>query len=40
MVLNESKPVMVVDANDDVVGALHASHVINILFGSKVEKKK
>jgi glycine betaine/proline transport system ATP-binding protein len=34
-VLSEQKPVAVVDENDKVVGALHCSKVIHILFGTK-----
>ena len=34
-VLNESKAVSVVDANDRVVGVLHPSKVINVLFGGR-----
>ena len=33
-ILSEEKPVAVVDANDKIVGSLHASHVIKVLFGS------
>ena len=32
-VLMERKPVTVLDKNDNVVGTLHASRVINVLFG-------
>lgn len=34
-VLNESKAVSVVDANDRVVGVLHPSKVISVLFGGR-----
>ena len=34
-VLNERKPISVVDDNNIVVGTLHASHVINVLFGKQ-----
>ncbi len=34
-ILSQDKPVAVVDANNTVVGAVHASHVINVLFGGK-----
>ena len=34
-VLNEKKPISVVDDNNNVVGTLHASHVINVLFGKQ-----
>lgn len=37
-ILNQDKPVAVVDENDTVVGTLHASHVINVLFGSSAHK--
>jgi len=32
-VLSQQKPVAVVDANDNVVGLLHTSKVIHVLFG-------
>ena len=38
-VLNEQKPVAVTDANNNVVGAVHASKVIHVLFGSKSATK-
>ena len=38
-ILGEQKTVTVVDDNDQVVGTLHASHVINVLFGSQAKKK-
>ncbi|MEL0229049.1 MAG: betaine/proline/choline family ABC transporter ATP-binding protein [Deltaproteobacteria bacterium] len=34
-VLNERKPISVVDDNNNIVGTLHASHVINVLFGKQ-----
>ena len=34
-VLNEQKPVAVVDADNNTVGTVHASHVIHVLFGSR-----
>ena len=37
VVLNAGKPVTVVDKNDTVVGTLHASKVISVLFGSHAE---
>jgi glycine betaine/proline transport system ATP-binding protein len=37
-VLTERKPVAVLDENDNVVGTLHSSHVINVLFGGQAEK--
>jgi len=36
-VLMEQKPVAVLDKNDEVVGTLHASRVINVLFGGHAE---
>ena len=36
-VLMERKPVTVLDKNDNVVGTLHASRVINVLFGGHSE---
>ena len=38
-VLMERKPVTVLDKNDNVVGTLHASRVINVLFGGHAENK-
>ena len=38
-VLSERKPVAVVDANNDVVGTVHSSKVIHVLFGSRTEKE-
>ena len=38
-VLSEPKPVAVTDANNNVVGAVHASKVIHVLFGSKSATK-
>jgi len=32
-ILSEDKPVAVVDKNNEIVGTLHASHVIHVLFG-------
>jgi len=37
-VLTERKPVAVLDENDNVVGTLHASHVIKVLYGGHAEK--
>lgn len=34
-ILNQSDPVGVVDDSGNLVGSLHASHVINVLFGSR-----
>ena len=34
-ILSQDKPVAVVDDNDEIVGSLHASHVLNMLFGGK-----
>jgi glycine betaine/proline transport system ATP-binding protein len=33
-ILSQDKPVAVTDANDTIVGTLHASHVIKVLFGN------
>ena len=38
-VLNEKKPVAVVDENDKIVGALHNSKVIHVLFGDSTQKE-
>ncbi len=32
-ILNTDKPVAVVDASGQIVGALHASHIVHVLFG-------
>jgi len=37
-VLSQQKAVSVIDENGEVVGALHCSHVINVLFGSSAQK--
>ena len=37
-ILSQEKPVAVIDANNKVVGALHSSHVINVLFGNPNQK--
>ena len=40
MVLSQEKPIAVVDSNtNEVVGAVHSSKVINVLFGSRAEKE-
>lgn len=39
-ILNADKPVGVVDGDNELVGVLHSSHVINILFGGKSEATK
>ena len=39
VVLSEQKPVSVVDANNEVVGTVHSSKVIHVLFGSRAETK-
>ncbi len=39
-ILGEEKPVAVIDANDKLVGTLHSSHVIRILFGGKSDESK
>ena len=36
-VLGQEKPVAVIDADNKVVGAVHASKVIHVLFGSRAE---
>ena len=36
-VLSEQKPVAVIDADNNVVGVVHSSKVIHVLFGSKAE---
>ena len=36
-VLGQEKPVAVIDADNNVVGAVHASKVIHVLFGSRAE---
>jgi len=37
LILGEKNPVPVIDGNDEIVGLLHSSHVIDVLFGSKVK---
>ena len=37
VVLSEQKPVAVVDENNEVVGTVHSSKVIHVLFGSRAE---
>ncbi len=37
-ILGQEKPVAVVNADGEVVGTLHASRVLNVLFGGKSEK--
>lgn len=37
-ILNESKPVGVTDSSGNIVGSLHASHVVNVLFGESAGK--
>ena len=39
-VLNEVKPVAVVDENDKIVGTLHYSKVIHMLFGESTQKEE
>ncbi len=40
MVLSQEKPIAVVDSNtNEVVGVVHSSKVINVLFGSRSEKE-
>jgi len=38
-VLGQEKPVAVIDSNNKVVGAVHSSKVIHVLFGSRAEKE-
>jgi glycine betaine/proline transport system ATP-binding protein len=38
-VLGQEKPVAVMDSNNKVVGAVHSSKVIHVLFGSRAEKE-
>ncbi|MGU9958169.1 MAG: quaternary amine ABC transporter ATP-binding protein [Arenicellales bacterium WSBS_2016_MAG_OTU3] len=37
-ILSQEKPVAVVDENNEIVGVLHASHVIKVLFGGRTKK--
>ena len=39
-ILNEHKPVAVVNDDNEIVGALHASHVITVLFGGQSHESK
>ena len=36
-ILNTDKPVAVVDAAGEIVGALHASHIVHVLFGGRAD---
>lgn len=36
LILDETKPVGVVDGDGNVVGSLHSSHVVQVLFGDRV----
>lgn len=38
-ILNQSSPVGVVDADNNIVGVLHSSHVINVLFGGRSRRE-
>ena len=38
-ILSQDKPVAVVDTNNTIVGAVHASHVIKVLFGGKSQRQ-
>ena len=38
-ILNQDRPVAVVDSDNRIVGILHASHVINVLFGSRSQQQ-
>ena len=37
VVLNQQKPVAVTDADNNLVGVVHSSKVIHVLFGSRAE---
>ncbi|HUV22229.1 MAG TPA: betaine/proline/choline family ABC transporter ATP-binding protein [Gammaproteobacteria bacterium] len=37
-ILSQDKEVAVVDADNNIVGSLHPSHVINVLFGGRAKK--
>jgi glycine betaine/proline transport system ATP-binding protein len=37
-ILSSEKPVGVVDKNNEIVGVLYSSHVINVLFGGRSEE--
>jgi glycine betaine/proline transport system ATP-binding protein len=37
-ILSQDKAVAVVDANNNIVGSLHPSHVLNVLFGGRAKK--
>ena len=37
LILGETKPVCVLDDDNKVVGVLHSSHVIDVLFGNKIQ---
>lgn len=39
-ILSEDKPIAVIDKNNEIVGSIHASHVINVLFGGRSDKTK
>jgi glycine betaine/proline transport system ATP-binding protein len=39
-ILSQDKPIAVIDDNNEIVGSIHASHVINILFGGRSDKAK
>ena len=38
-ILGQDRPVAVVDSDNRIVGILHASHVINVLFGSRSQQQ-
>jgi glycine betaine/proline transport system ATP-binding protein len=38
-ILSQEKPVAVIDSNNKVVGTLHSSKVIHVLFGAKAKEK-
>ncbi len=39
-ILGQDRPVAVVDSDNEVVGTLHASHVLKVLFGGRSEEKE
>jgi glycine betaine/proline transport system ATP-binding protein len=39
-ILSQDKAVGVVDDNDNIVGSLHSSHVINVLFGNRSQEQQ
>jgi glycine betaine/proline transport system ATP-binding protein len=39
-ILSQDKPIAVIDENNEIVGSIHASHVINVLFGGRSDSTK